>query len=314
MARRKASWQVWLRRISQAGFAALFLYMFLQAEYRPINRTGDHVKLFFELDPLVMISSWLASHQVASGLLLSLVILGLTVLFGRWFCGWVCPFGALHQLITSLRTHTAKQKIATDGYSRWQKTKYYLLGAILVAAFMGVNLAGWFDPFSFLYRSTTLVLYPGLNDGTAWIFGWIYQHDPSLGSFKVTSISEPVYEFLRHSVLPNAQPYFYGTVLIAVVFFAVVLLNLYRARFWCRYLCPLGALLGVAGKNPLVQIKRNEDVCNQCRVCVVDCQGGADPEATVNWKPAECFYCWNCQSACPHEALTFSIKVPGGKQ
>jgi len=303
-----------LRRIAQAGFAFVFLYVFLQAEYRPINRTGGHVKFFFLLDPLVMISSWLASHQMASGLLLSLVILGLTVLFGRWFCGWMCPFGALHNLITSLRKGTAKEKIATDGYSRWQKANYYLLGAILVAAFMGINLAGWFDPFAFLYRSATLVIYPALNDGAAWIFGRIYQHDPHIGSFKVISISEPVYEFLRRTVLSNAQPYFYGTVLIAVVFIAVVLLNLYRVRFWCRYICPLGALLGVAGKNPLVQIKRKEDACNTCRVCVVDCQGGADPEATERWKPAECFYCWNCQSACPHEALTFSIRVPGGKE
>lgn len=314
MAHKKISWQVWLRRLSQTGFAVLFLYIFLQAEYRPINRTGGHVKLFFELDPLVMISSWLASHQIVSGLLLSVITLGLTVLIGRWFCGWVCPFGALHHLATSLRNWTAKQKIAKDGYSRWQKTKYYILGAILVAALLGVNLAGWFDPFAFLYRATTLVIYPGLNDGAAWLFGAIYQHDPSIGSFKITTISEPTYEFLRHTFFANTQPYFYGTVIIATLFFAAVFLNLYRARFWCRYICPLGALLGVAGKNPLVQIKRNESACNQCRVCVIDCQGGADPESTANWKPAECFYCWNCQAACPHEAITFGIKVPGGKQ
>jgi polyferredoxin len=115
-------------------------------------------------------------------------------------------------------------------------------------------------------------------------------------------------------VLATAQPHFTGTVLLALLFFGVLFLNLYRARFWCRFVCPLGALLGVVGKNPLVQITRNEEACNNCRVCVTDCQGGANPDVAGGWKPSECMYCWNCQSACPHHAIKFSVHVPGGKQ
>ena len=314
MMRRKISWPVWLRRLSQSGFMLLFLYLFLQAQYQPVNQTGRHVGFFFLLDPLVLVGSWLSSHQVASGLLLSLVTLGATIVFGRWWCGWVCPLGALHNLLTSLRAQRARQKLATDGYSRWQKTKYYLLAALLVAALLGINLTGWFDPFSVLYRSTATVVYPGVADGVKSLFGWIYQTDPGIGKFKVTAISEPVYEFLRRTVLPTTQPYFYATVLIAVLFVAVVFLNFYRARFWCRYICPLGAMLGIAGKNPLVQIKRNNEACNNCRLCVADCQGGANPDIAQGWKPSECFYCYNCQSACPKQAISFRLHIPGGKQ
>jgi polyferredoxin len=314
MVRRKINRFVWLRRSSQTSFLLLFLYAFLQAEYHPINETGHLVKLFFQMDPLILLSSWVSSHQVMSGLLFSLITVGVTIVIGRWFCGWVCPFGTLHNLLTSLRMRPAKEKLATGGYSRWQKTKYYLLAALLTAAICGINLTGWFDPFSFLYRSTALVAYPAVNDGAKSLFGWIYQTDPNIGSFKVTSASEPIYEFLRRTVLATTQPYFYGTFLIAVLFLAVLLLNLYRARFWCRYICPLGALLGVAGKDPLIQIKRNNDICNNCRACVIDCQGGANPDVADGWKPSECFYCWNCQSACPRNAISFTACVPGGRK
>jgi len=312
MTRRKASWLVWLRRFTQAAFVLLFIAVFLQAQYQPVNQTGRHVKLFFLLDPFVLISSWLASHTVASGLLFSLLPLGFTFIFGRWFCGWVCPFGSLHNLLSSWSGQTTKVKIATGGYSRWQKTKYYLLLVLLVSSLFGLNLAGWFDPFSVLYRSTATVLYPAVNDGLKSLFGWIYQADPGLGPLKVTSVSEPVYEFLRRTVLPAAQPYFYGTALVAIFFFAVILLNFYRARFWCRYICPLGALLGIAGKNPLIQIERSSELCNQCGLCVANCQGAADPHVPGSWKPAECFYCWNCHSECPKRAVSIGLHLTRG--
>lgn len=312
MARRKVSWPVWLRRSSQTGFMLLFLYLFLQAAYHPVNETGRHVKLFFQVDPLILISSWLSSHEIASGLLLSLLTLVVTILIGRWFCGWVCPFGALHNLLTSQRAQVTKEKLGTGCYTRWQKTKYYCLAAMLVAALLGINFTGWFDPFSFLYRSVAVVVYPGANDGVKWLFGWIYQTEPGVGKLKLTAVSEPIYEFLRRTVLATTQPYFHGTVLIAVLFLAVVLLNLYRARFWCRYICPLGGLLGIVGKNPLIQIRRNDESCNNCRLCVADCQGGANPDATGGWKPSECFYCLNCYSACPQGAISVGSRPPGG--
>jgi polyferredoxin len=307
MARRKISIPVWLRRLSQTAFALLFLYLFVQAVYMPINRTGKGVKLFFELDPLVLLSTWIGTHQIAAGLLLSLVTLGVTLIAGRWFCGWVCPFGALHNLLTSWRRTPAKQRIAVGGYSSWQKSKYYILAAVLVGAAFGLNLVGWFDPFSFLYRSVAVVLFPAANDATREIFTWLYQADPGVGKLRVTVASEPVYEVLRRNVLAAAQPHYYGSFLLALLFVAVVFLNLYRARFWCRYICPLGALLGLAGKNPLVRLKRNEEACNNCGLCTSDCQGGANPATPEAWKPSECFYCWNCRSACPHQAISFSI-------
>jgi polyferredoxin len=309
--KRHAYWQVWLRRLSQTGFTLLFLALFLDTLYHPVNRAGRYGKLFFELDPLVLLSSWIAGHEIASGLLLSLIVVGVTFLAGRWFCGWVCPFGALHNLVTSLRGKRAKDKIARGGYSNWQKVKYHVLVVFLGSALLGLNLAGWLDPFSLFFRSLTVVVMPMFHDGATAIATWIYQQDPHLGALHATAVTEPLYESLRRNVLASAQPHYYGAIAIAVVFFAAVLLNLFRARFWCRYVCPLGALLGFLGKNPLLRLKRNPEACNNCGLCVAECQGGAGPDALGGWKPAECFYCWNCRSACPKRALSFTCRVPG---
>ncbi len=130
---RKTSRIVWLRRFIQTGFFLLFCYLFLQTVYHPINKAGRGVTLFFNLDPLVALSAWVASRAFVGAMLLSLVTLAMTLVFGRWFCGWICPFGALHNFFSSLRGGSAKQKLEAGGYDTWQKAKYYLLVAFLVA-------------------------------------------------------------------------------------------------------------------------------------------------------------------------------------
>ena len=91
MARRtRTTTLVWLRRAVQSAFLLLFLYLFLETVYHPINRVGGGVKLFFQLDPLVMLTDWLASHALAAGMLLSVATLAVTFLFGLYLIvyGW----------------------------------------------------------------------------------------------------------------------------------------------------------------------------------------------------------------------------------
>jgi polyferredoxin len=297
---------IWLRRFIQSAFFVLFIFLFLQTTDHPINRVDSRVTVFFDLDPLVALTAWLASHKIERAMLLSLVTLGGTLLCGRWFCGWVCPFGALHNFFTFLRGGRAKAKLDVGGYSRWQTAKYYVLVAFLAAACVGANVAGWLDPFSFFFRSLTTSIYPAINAAIVSIFTWTYNVDPGVGRVRLSLVTEPIYAFLRAHFLALEQPYYWGSLLMGTIFIAVVALNFYRARFWCRYICPLGALLGVVGKNPLVRLHKSGEHCTSCRLCLVDCQGGANSSNLAEWRAAECFYCCNCLSDCPWQAVTLT--------
>lgn len=312
--KRKTPRVVWLRRVTQGAFFTLFVYLFLQTTDHPINRAGSHVTLFFDLDPLVALNSLLATHKVERAMLLSLVTLAVTLLCGRWFCGWVCPFGALHNFFTSLRGGRAKAKLGVGGYSRWQTAKYYILVAFWVAAFLGSNVAGWLDPFSFFFRSLATSIYPAVNSALVALFTWTYDVNPGVGPVRISLVTEPIYAFLRAHFLAVEQPYYWGSLLIGALLIAVVALNFYRARFWCRYICPLGALLGVVGKNPLVRLHKSGDQCTNCRLCLADCQGGANSGNVTLWKPSECFYCCNCISDCPWQAVTLTSALQQEKK
>ena len=161
-----------LRRISQVAFLLAFLFFLLRAELRGALRGGSDdihlrypVRLFFELDPLVAISNALASRALYRGLLWSLLILIPTLFLGRFFCGWICPMGSLNHFFGSLKSEKkrGKQLIESNRYKRWQTTKYYILIATLLAAFLGTGVVGWLDPFSFLTRSLGLSILPAFN-------------------------------------------------------------------------------------------------------------------------------------------------------
>ena len=296
---------IWLRRLTQGAFLLAFLFLFLETTYHPINLVPAPVEAFFHLDPLVALTTWYFVHPV---LLLSGLVVVVTLLFGRWFCGWLCPFGVLHNAVTSLRKDKAKARLEKGGFSPLQRYKYYILVFFLAGSLAGVNLVGWLDPFSFFYRALAVAIFPAFNFGTQAVFGWVYSQDPGIGPVRLTRVTEPVYEVMRAKLLAVEQPHYLWASLIGVLFIGIVALNIVRPRFWCRVLCPLGALLGLLGKNPVVRLQKNRSRCNDCRLCVADCPGGANPDVTDGWKPSECFFCWNCESACPHQAISFGVR------
>jgi polyferredoxin len=309
MAKNKASLPVWLRRLTQTIFLLLFLYLFLRTAYRPDNVSGSFTGFFFDIDPLVMLTVWLSGHVVASALLLSLITLGVTLVFGRWFCGWICPFGTLHNCFTGRSKAKKSTKVAAGSYSNLQKTKYYILVILLLGALSGANLTGWLDPFSFFYRSLATTVFPTVNAGLENIFGWIYRSSPAFASVA----SEPAYRVLKRYFLLLEQPHFFWSALFGVLFVVVVALNYFRGRFWCRFVCPLGGLLGLVGKNPAVRLQLDAGKCKNCLDCVAVCQGGANPQVAGGWKQSECLFCWNCHSVCSNKAISFQFKALGVK-
>ena len=109
-------------------------------------RLPPAVRAFLETDPLVAIANALATRALYRGLLWSLAILIPTLFLGRFFCGWICPLGTLNHLVSNLRSEkkSGLRLIASNRYKPWQAFKYYLLFALLAAAFLGGALVGDF--------------------------------------------------------------------------------------------------------------------------------------------------------------------------
>ncbi|MBW1869763.1 MAG: 4Fe-4S binding protein, partial [Deltaproteobacteria bacterium] len=161
---------------------------------------------------------------------------------------------------------------------------------------------GIMDPISLLIRSLAVSIYPLFNYAVRAFFDTIY----ALNAGGIVDASEAVYSVLKHSVLSFKQPLFHQSVFIGLIFITILGLNLVEKRFWCRYLCPLGAFLGLLSRHSLLKRSVSEG-CTECGTCDTVCQSGADPDIKEGWKAAECLYCWNCDDICPENAVSFGF-------
>ncbi len=290
-----------LRRIVQGLFLLLFLFLLIQTESKGNDELGYPVRLFLDFDPLILVSTLLSAHATAIAFTLSLITIVITMLLGRVFCGWLCPLGTLNNIVGSIRKKASKHR-GRD----WYRVKYYILIAMLASAIFTLQPVGIMDPLSLLIRSFSLSVYPLFNYGVRASFNSLYAENLS----GITTVSEPIFTFLKHTVLSFEQSFYNQNLLIGSIFFIVLGLNLIEKRFWCKYLCPLGALLGLLSRYSLLKRSVSED-CTECGACGRVCQGNTAPDQKEKWKDTECLYCWNCDDVCPQNAVSFGF---GGKK
>ncbi len=259
--------------------------------------------MFFVLDPLVAITNALATHALYRGLLWSLLILLPTLFLGRFFCGWICPMGTLQHFVGNMRSEAkrGRQRIESNRYKRWQTVKYVVLIAGLVAAFFGSMLIGTLDPFSLLVRSIGLALLPAFNFATrALLVPMEHSHVTA-----IRTTGESLHTILQATVLDFRQAHFAQGLVLGILFLVILWASMRVTRFWCRAICPLGALLGAVSRWSILGLHKDASSCDKCNRCLLNCQGGDDPIGGVPWRKSECLMCMNCADSCPHGALQF---------
>jgi polyferredoxin len=95
------------------------------------------------------------------------------------------------------------------------------------------------------------------------------------------------------------------------VLLSFVLLSLAIKNFWCRYLCPYGAMLGLVSKVGLFKIKRDVKSCTDCKTCEQACPSYISISRQKRVGSAECIQCFECVKACPEKALSLKTREPG---
>jgi polyferredoxin/formate hydrogenlyase subunit 6/NADH:ubiquinone oxidoreductase subunit I len=314
----KARHLVWIRRITQTGFLCFFLFLLIESrlpqdvyqDYSLAFTTEQDLRLklpvtfFFQLDPLVGLTSLLSGYRLIDGFLWGLGIVFLTVLIGRAFCGFICPFGTIQHAIGGFKPAIKGDRMVQANIKKpGQRLKYFLLIVLLVAAILGLNLAGLMDPIALLFRSVALALLPGLGVGIRSLFEAMAGSD-----IKLINLLSYGAEVLVAPVFGYSNSAYQTAGFIGLIFLVILFLNRIRPRFWCRTLCPLGALLGIFSRFSILRLEKYPEKCTECNLCVKHCQGAASPRPDQKWETAECHVCFNCFNVCPEEALAFKFK------
>lgn len=188
--------------------------------------------------------------------------------------------------------------------------KYALLLALLVLAPFGLGVFGWFDPICIATRSYGVAVYPMVDHAAK--TGLIAAENAGVGP------AGDIYDWARRHRLLILDSDFkeggYGIAyrwawVFAALLLAIVLAQAYQKRFWCRNLCPLGAMLGLIGSaSPLRP--RVGDACVACGRCRERCKTGAfqpaGGEKAERYRAVaqECILCYACEREfCPVDAI-----------
>jgi polyferredoxin len=303
---------VWVRRAAQIGFFALFMYFLFQTGFRgsfaassdTAVRLPYPVEAFLLADPFVSAMTLGATHQVYRGLLWSVGLLAVTLVFGRVFCGWICPFGTLHHFfgwILPSRRGRGAARVEANKTHGYQRAKYYLMYAFLLASLAGSAIGGLFDPICVAVRAIGLGVIPGVQ----YIAGRGLGLAQNVPSRSVQHVADKAQDTLATTVWQSHQFYFHQTWLIVGLLIAVLFMNRFIPRFWCRVLCPLGSFLGVFARFALFGMEKDHAKCTDCNLCLVNCQGADSPQGGVKWRQDECHMCLNCETACPEDVIKF---------
>ena len=250
-----------------------------EKEKKKLPRTVTEViirVLFFITMPAAFSSGFLGVKHICSsvgaGTPIQLdriwVLIGLvafTIIFGRFFCGFVCAFGSFGDFVyyisgliqTKLLGQKKQITIPEKTTVILQKLKYLILLAIAVLCALGIysKISGW----------------------------------------------SPWDVFSRFMVLkPPGLDYLVGIIIFTLIIYGMA----FKKRFFCQFLCPLGALFALLPVLPFSGIHRNEENCIKgCKACKMNCPVNVKLGEDI-LRNGECISCEKCMGICPKSNLS----------
>jgi ferredoxin len=222
-----------------------------------------------------------------------LVVIILTLLFGRVYCSFICPLGILQDVITRIANIFRKKKRRFKFLKARNILRYSILAVVTAASLSGfIIILGWLDPFSIFGRFMThglRPLYIYINNGvSSLLYGWnIYSlHPLEFRAYNWSSL---------------------GAVLALMTI--VVWMSAAYGRQYCNTICPVGTFLGFLSKASLYKIKLDHQLCNSCGLCQSACKAGCIDAKERSVDTSRCVACYNCLTACKSNGVLYQAKL-----
>ena len=235
--------------------------------------------------------SWMAKVQFLPAVLalnvgVIVVLIALTLIFGRIYCSVICPLGVFQDLLA--RFHRKKNKYSYSKEVRW--LRYPVLVVFVIALVVGVgSFFQLLAPYSSYGRIATMIFQP------LWMLG-----NNVLGVIAERANS---YAFYSVDVWMKSLPVF----IIALVTLIVLFVLAWRGgRTYCNTICPVGTTLSFFARFSLLKIRFDADKCKNCSMCSRNCKAACIDYKTHTVDYSRCVVCGNCISNCKFGALKYS--------
>jgi len=235
--------------------------------------------------------SWMAKVQFLPAVLalnvsVVVVLIVLTLIFGRIYCSVICPLGVFQDILA--RFHRKKNKYGYSKEVRW--LRYPVLVVFVIALVAGVgSFFQLLAPYSSYGRIATMIFQP------LWM----------LGNNVLAVIAERAdsYAFYSVDVWMKSLPVF----IIALVTLVVLFVLAWRGgRTYCNTICPVGTTLSFFSRFSLLKIRFDADKCKNCSMCSRNCKAACIDYKTHTVDYSRCVVCGNCISNCKFGALKYS--------
>ena len=217
--------------------------------------------------PLGSLQNALTGQDKSTAFYIIGIILLYGLLAGRWICGWLCPFGLIQELFYKIKTPKLKK-------SKFTRILSYLKYAILIF-------------FVFIIP----LLYSLRNVPVPAFCKYICPAGTLEGAMGLLSNK------VNDSFLRMLGPIFTWKFLLMV---SIIVASVFIFRFFCRFICPLGALYGLFNKISFFGIKLDKPKCIDCGKCISKCK--MDIKHVGDH---ECISCGECIDVCPTKAISF---------
>ncbi len=245
---------------------------------------------------------WLAKIQLVPAILaINVVVLIvpvlLTLLFGRIYCSVICPLGIFQDGISNISGRRKKKKNRFCYSKAKSLLRYAVLVLFIIAVVAGVSMiVSILDPYAAYGRMASNFLAP------------VYRLGNNLLALSAERMDS--YAFYSTEVWIKSWLTF-GIAVITLI--AVSILSWRHGRTYCNTICPVGTFLGFLSKFSLFRLTFNEEKCTKCKVCERGCKSSCIDVKTMNIDHSCCVTCFNCIERCKFGAMNY-VPVKTGKK